>query len=54
MRGKKEEKELNNIINRINEYEMYLYNVYLYLSKYYDIPEIEWLKKRGIIPRLQL
>lgn len=54
MRDKKEEKELNNIINGINEYEMYLYNVYLYLRKYYDIPEIEWLKKRGIIPRLQL
>lgn len=52
--GKKEEKELNKIINRINEYEVYLFNIYLYLRKYYDIPSIEWLKKRGINPHLQL
>ena len=50
----KEEKELNNIITRINDYETYLYNIYLYLKKYYDIPSIEWLKKRGINPHLQL
>ena len=42
---KKEEKELNSIIKRIDEYELYLSNIYLYLRKYYDIPMIEWLKK---------
>lgn len=42
---KKEEKELNSIIKRIDDYELYLSNIYLYLRKYYDIPMIEWLKK---------
>lgn len=43
--GKKEEKELNNIINRINDYEYYLQNIYLFLTTLYDIPEINWIKK---------
>lgn len=43
--GKVEEKELNKIISKINKYEIYLYNIYLYLKKYYNIPSIEWLKK---------
>jgi len=43
--GKKEEKELNKIISRINEYELYLYNIYLYLNKFYNIPEINYIKK---------
>ncbi|MGN1312246.1 MAG: hypothetical protein ACI4U4_04490 [Bacilli bacterium] len=42
---KKEEKELNSIIKRIDEYELFLSNIYFYLRKYYDIPMIEWLKK---------
>ncbi len=42
---KKEEKELNSIIKRIDDYELYLSNIYFYLRKYYDIPMIEWLKK---------
>ena len=46
-------KELNKIISRINDYEVYLYNIYLYLRKHYDIPTIEWLKKRGPNPHLQ-
>lgn len=49
--GKKEEKELNNIISRINNYEHFLYNIYLYLNKYYNIPEINYIKKQGINPR---
>ena len=49
----KQEKELNKIISRINDYEVYLYNIYLYLRKHYDIPTIEWLKKRGPNPHLQ-
>jgi len=52
--GKKDEKELNKIINRINEYEHYLYNIYIYLNKIYNIPEINYIKKQGINPRLQL
>ena len=43
--GKVEEKELNKIISKINNYEIYLYNIYLYLRKYYNIPSVEWLKK---------
>lgn len=41
----KKENELNTIISRINDYEYFLYNVYLYLKKFYDIPEINWIKK---------
>lgn len=48
--GKKEEKELNNIISHINNYEHFLYNIYLYLNKYYNIPEINYIKKQGINP----
>ena len=53
-REKKEEKEINKIINRINEYEIYLKDIYLYLNKYYNIPNIEWLKKQEPSSRLQL
>ena len=49
--GKKEENEINTIISRINAYENYLYDVYLYFKKFYDIPIPEWIKKQGIIPR---
>ena len=49
--GKKKEKELNSIISRVNDYEYFLYNVYLYLRKFYDIPEINYIKKQGINPR---
>ena len=43
--GKKEENELNTIISRINDYEYFLYNIYLYLKRFYNIPEINWIKK---------
>lgn len=49
--NKKEEKELTKIISKIKEYEQFLYNIYLYLIKYYNIPEINWLKKQGFNPR---
>ena len=45
--GKINESSLNNIINIIDSYENYLYNLYLYLSKYYDIPLPLWIKKQG-------
>lgn len=51
--GRKEENNLNNIINRINDYELYLYNIYGYLNKFYRLPEISWIKKQGLNPRLQ-
>lgn len=52
--GKKEEKELNSIISKITEYEIYLYNIYIFLRQLYNIPEINYIKKQGINPRLQL
>lgn len=48
--GKKVEKEINKIINRVTEYEYFLYNIYLYLKKFYNIPEISWIKKHGLNP----
>ena len=54
IQGKKEEKELNKIISKITNYELYLYNIYIYLRKYYDIPNVDWLKKRGLNPHSQL
>lgn len=48
--GKKEENKLNNIINRITEYELYLYNIYIYLNVFYNIPETNWIKKQGFNP----
>jgi len=43
--NKVKEEYLNTIINKIEEYEEYLYNIYLYLSKYYDIQLPLWIKK---------
>ena len=44
----KEEKILNNIINRIDEYEEYLDSIIIYFKKFYPIDKIEWLKKKII------
>lgn len=44
--GRNSEKDLNVIINRVSEYEVYLYNMYLYLRRFYDIPMVDWLRKR--------
>lgn len=41
--GKKKEKELNRIVNKIPEYENYLHDILLYLRNFYNIPLIEWL-----------
>lgn len=46
--GKIEEKKLNTIISKINDYEIYLYNIYLFLNKFYNIPIPEYLKKTSI------
>lgn len=44
--NKKEEKELYNILNKIDEYEYFLKGLYFYLSKYTIIEYIEWLIKK--------
>ena len=44
----KDEKILNNIISRIDEYEEYLNSVIIYFKRFYPIDEIEWLKKKII------
>ena len=46
-----DEKELNIIISKNKEYEYYLYQVYLYLNKYYNLDAPEWIKKQGTNPR---
>ena len=42
----KDEKILNNIISRIDEYEEYLNSIIIYFKRFYPIDEIEWLKKK--------
>lgn len=44
----KDEKILNNIISRIDEYEEYLNSIIIYFKIFYPIDEIEWLKKKII------
>ena len=49
------EQYLNTIINKIEEYQEYLYSIHLYLSKYYYIPLPLWIKKKkDISPHSQL
>ncbi len=40
------EQEIITITNTTLEFENYLYQIYQYLKKYYNIPEIEWLNQR--------
>lgn len=44
--NKKNESSILEISNKLKEYEIYLKNIYLYLKRFYDIPEIEWLIKK--------
>ena len=44
----KDEKILNNIISRIDEYEEYVNSIIIYFKRFYPIDEIEWLKKKII------
>lgn len=41
-----DELKLLNIIKNIDEYELYLFDIYNYLNKFYKMPNIDWLKKR--------
>ena len=43
--NKTKEKELTNIISKTNDYEKFLYDVFLYFNKFYNIPVPEWIKK---------
>lgn len=52
IRGTAKEQELNTLISSINDYEDYIYNIYVYLKRYSNIPSVEWLKKRDINSRL--
>lgn len=40
------EEEILKITSRIDDYELYLYEIFSILKKIYNIPEISWLKKR--------
>ena len=44
----KEEKIILNIISQLDEYEEYLNKVITFFKKYYNIDEIQWLKKRRL------
>ena len=42
--GQEKEKKITEIISKVDEYELFLKKIHLYLLKNYHIPEIEWLK----------
>ncbi len=46
LEDKKKEKELDSIINNTDTYTSYLYHIFIFLKKYYNIPEVEWLMKK--------
>ncbi len=52
--GQSEEKILNEIINIAANYELYLNNIYLYLKRFYNLPDVGWIKKKGTNPHSQL
>ena len=41
----KEEKIILKLIERTDNYELYLLNIISFLKRIYDIEEIKWLKK---------
>ncbi len=43
MEGKMEEKELLKVINKVDEYELFLKNIFIEISKYAPIEKIEWI-----------
>ena len=40
---KEDEDDLLDIINKINEYELFIKDIYIILSKNYKIEKVEWL-----------
>ena len=47
MEGKKEEKELLNIINQVDDYEIFLKEMFYLLRNFAPIDPIEWLIKES-------
>lgn len=43
--GNVEEEKLNEVIKKTNHYESLLKRIYIYLSNYINLPDIEWIKK---------
>ena len=43
--GYKEEKTIYKIIDRVNDYELFLKHIYMYMCNIINMPDIEWLKK---------
>lgn len=43
--GELEEEKINIILSKVDNYEHFLKQIYQYLSQFYQIPEIGWLKK---------
>ena len=41
----KDEKELEKIIKKVNEYELLLKKIYIYINNIVKLPDIEWIKK---------
>ena len=51
--NKVNEAEILKVTSRINDYELYLRDVFLYFKKYYNVKDVDWIvKKQGINPRL--
>ena len=46
--GVNKDKEINNIIKKLNMYEELLVDIFNYLEEYYNIPKIDWLFKDKI------
>jgi len=47
MSGKKDEDDLIPIIDKVDDYEMFLKNAYYEISKYAPIDRIEWLLQKN-------
>lgn len=48
MEGSLPDKEILKIVVTVNSYEFFLKKIYLFLRKYYQIPEITWLEKKHL------
>lgn len=46
IQNKIDEKKIKPIVNKVNDYEFFLEEIYSYLKIKYNIPEIEWLIKQ--------
>lgn len=46
IQGLRKESNLLNIVSLLDDYELYLKEMYYYLKKYHNIPEIDWITKK--------